>query len=636
MTRALFAALLACSCSDPAPAATSEPARPTPQAEPAAAVEAAPEAAEAPAAEAPAAAPPSQPVDLLHAVPTAIAVSSVYRDRAADVAKLVDGDPASAWNSRTGDLGGAWIDVRLPADATVTAIELTAGFTRASDTADLFTGNHRIARVRVLRDGTEVGVYPLDTESRALQSLPVAGGGGTYRIEVAEVLPGSNAEWRETCVSELRVMGRPASAVSDVWTPATGVGALPALSAAVSTPRESDDAMYFVLSGDGGVVRLGADARFRSVGRGAGALVAAPDGALYLRWARDSLSSFTVLSGAPERTVEIPREISWVQAIAPHAGGGVWAIGFTGAAYHDGSSWTVIPLERADYRDITVASDGTVFVLGTRGIYRRNGSSLEEVPVSGVTSPRYGRFILGAPELRVSYDGGMLRWDGRAWTPVTLPAGVTSYSARYRADGTAALARGADVVLVQRDGRESSLALATLGVRATRVGAMDFDGTGRLWLDTDVGLVVIAADLTTLLRHYPRGSIRELPGQFQQMFARGAGPGLPEAGEPDGHVHGTLRFGGAPLANAHVELCAEPARSPGSWGTPCEGQPLIFGGTTQADGTFDLWEVSEGAYDLAVERPDHSWYVTSNTPCCLSMRSGRVFEMRAIDVPARR
>ncbi|MCB9621916.1 MAG: hypothetical protein H6723_01105 [Sandaracinus sp.] len=94
-----------------------------------------------------------EPVDLLHAVGTELAVSSAYRNLRQQVERLVDGNPESAWNSATGDLTGAWIEVRLPADAEVTGIGLIPGFARISNGSDLFTGNHRVAEIRVLREG---------------------------------------------------------------------------------------------------------------------------------------------------------------------------------------------------------------------------------------------------------------------------------------------------------------------------------------------------------------------------------------------------------------------------------------------------------------------------------------------------
>lgn len=219
----VFVPLLVC-CGEAAPAAT-PPATSAPTA---AAPALPPPSAPPVAVAAPPAEPPrGEPVDLLRATSTEIAVSSAYRDDPGQAAKLVDGDLETAWNSRTGDLEGAWIDVSLPEGATVTSIELTAGFTHRSATADLFEGNHRVSRVRVLREGVEVGAFDVDPTSRALQSIPVHGAGGLYRIEIAAVVAGSRAEWREACISELRVMGHAPGASAGTTTPRVAVGALP-------------------------------------------------------------------------------------------------------------------------------------------------------------------------------------------------------------------------------------------------------------------------------------------------------------------------------------------------------------------------------------------------------------------------
>lgn len=125
--------------SEPRPPARHAPAQPPPVTSPA--VTPAPDAAIVPP---PAAAASQTPiVDLLQSVATDVAVSSVYRDETAQVGRLADGDLESAWNSRTGDLVGAWIDVRLPATAAVTSIAMTAGFTRRTDSGDLYTEGER-------------------------------------------------------------------------------------------------------------------------------------------------------------------------------------------------------------------------------------------------------------------------------------------------------------------------------------------------------------------------------------------------------------------------------------------------------------------------------------------------------------
>jgi len=173
-----------------------------------------------------AAAPAGAEVDLLGAVGTELAVSSAYRDRLTEVPRLFDGDLETAWNSASGEATDSWIEVRVPDGATVTAIEMTAGYTRVARN-DLFTGNHRITKVRVTKDGEELVVHDLDPESRELQRIPAAGGPGVYRVEVAEVRPGERDDWTETCVSELRVLGRAGDAAEGTRFPRYAIGSLP-------------------------------------------------------------------------------------------------------------------------------------------------------------------------------------------------------------------------------------------------------------------------------------------------------------------------------------------------------------------------------------------------------------------------
>lgn len=148
-------------------------------------------------------------VDLLATTTNTVVVSSAYEDDEAQAERLVDGDVGTAWNSRTGDLVGAWFEVHLPSAVRVTRVRLTVGYTRQrARGTDLFTGNHRVSRVRVTRDGQPVGEYALDVANRGFQDLPVTGLGGTYRFEVAALVPGSRTDWREVCISELQVLGR--------------------------------------------------------------------------------------------------------------------------------------------------------------------------------------------------------------------------------------------------------------------------------------------------------------------------------------------------------------------------------------------------------------------------------------------
>jgi hypothetical protein len=53
-------------------------------------------------------------VELLHATPSTIRVSSRVANKAIVPAHIADHDLATAWSSRSGDLVGAWVDVNVP------------------------------------------------------------------------------------------------------------------------------------------------------------------------------------------------------------------------------------------------------------------------------------------------------------------------------------------------------------------------------------------------------------------------------------------------------------------------------------------------------------------------------------------
>lgn len=148
-------------------------------------------------------------IELLHSVPSAVAVSSTVQNNSDQPAHLVDGDLTTAWSSRTGDLTTAWISFRVPSLSHVTAIKLTAGYTKETRTADLFTQNQRIGRVRVTRAGTVLGEFPLDPERRDLQTIPLDAAGGDFTVSFIDVHAGSRPAWREACVSEFEVWGQP-------------------------------------------------------------------------------------------------------------------------------------------------------------------------------------------------------------------------------------------------------------------------------------------------------------------------------------------------------------------------------------------------------------------------------------------
>lgn len=167
------------------------------------------------------------PIDLLRFGPARVDVSSNVDNPRDFPEHLVDGNEATAWNGRTGDLAGARISFAVPKGAKITGLVLSAGFNKISAKGeDLFLMNHRIKKLTVLHPvmaampgsvlesptSDVVTEWRLDPGRREPQVLPLSLPGGTYVLRIDEVEPGTKKEWRELVVSELRVMGIPAGA----------------------------------------------------------------------------------------------------------------------------------------------------------------------------------------------------------------------------------------------------------------------------------------------------------------------------------------------------------------------------------------------------------------------------------------
>src|SRR4051812_29610563 len=88
-------------------------------------------------------------VELLHRTDASVRVSSTVQNPANLPLHLVDGSLDTAWNSRTDDLVGAWIEVTVPPGATVDAVRLTAGYTFVGAHGDLFPANQRVRSIRI-------------------------------------------------------------------------------------------------------------------------------------------------------------------------------------------------------------------------------------------------------------------------------------------------------------------------------------------------------------------------------------------------------------------------------------------------------------------------------------------------------
>lgn len=154
-------------------------------------------------------------VDLLRAVATTITVSSQVANPKILPRHLVDRDLGTAWNSRTGELEGAWLRVVVPPGAVIEELRLTAGHTgKGPKQEDYFTMNPRVARIALEPRGGKRVEVALDVGRRDLQAVPIHAQGGLV-LRVVAIAPGSKTTWKEIAISELEVWGTPPPG----WTP---------------------------------------------------------------------------------------------------------------------------------------------------------------------------------------------------------------------------------------------------------------------------------------------------------------------------------------------------------------------------------------------------------------------------------
>ncbi|MFK7989498.1 MAG: hypothetical protein AB8I08_26010 [Sandaracinaceae bacterium] len=658
----LFAFLLsACGTSEPAPPTPAEPV-----VEPAGETEAPVEDPEseptAPedSADTPAAAAP-EPINLLRSVPSAVAVSSAYRESAEQVARLVDANTESAWNSRTGQLQGAWIDVRLPQDVTVTAIQMTAGFTRVNGSTDLFTGNHRVRRVRVTHGGDTVAEAELDPDNRTLQTIPLEGSGGDYRIELVELVPGSREDWREVCVSELRVLGR-APAPVPVYTPRTAIGALPelapplddaAIEAALDTLLDEEameTARLFVDQAEAPGLTMGEDGEVDVI-PGAERFARSPDGWVWVC----ARAGSSVLHG-PTGEHPLPSGVR-CGPLAAASDQRIWMLARDTLHTFNGSTWSVVPNPNVGRpNDLAVDGEGALWVVGETGAARLRGDAFEAVDVQGDAGAMNRVFAAGS-HVVVVHDGGRLRLvEGRL-----VPFEITGPDGRRPPLRSMTIASNGTLVAVHNEGRalyrtrpgapDERIALDDIEGRPQRVRALAFDRTNRLWMWADSSLTILGPDdLTHTVRHYAPGSLPELSraslggqmsGGVRGLYVEHNGPPLPDGETPAGRVHGRLVRNGAPLAAQTLLFCTNPMRGNlgSGYSDPCESSSESEHGffrlvRTRADGTFDFRDAPEQeTVHLVTLQSDRSWFYSPASACCARLRSGHDVDMGDIEIP---
>ena len=156
------------------------------------------------------------------------------------------------------------------------------------------------------------------------------------------------------------------------------------------------------------------------------------------------------------------------------------------------------------------------------------------------------------------------------------------------------------------------------------------DASGRIWITTDNGLVILDAR-GELLQQWLPGTVAGVDGTITAIAVVDDGPALPALRPAaTGTVTGKVTRGGKPVPRATVELCDLPLISFTT--SPCDSSTFARTATTDDAGRFQLPEIPIGSYSFAV-KPDARWRVMmTGSNCCSRLRAGGTFDVGTITV----
>lgn len=389
--------------------------------------------------------------------------------------------------------------------------------------------------------------------------------------------------------------------------------------------------------------------------------------------------AFTKLEGSPT---------TGVSEILQGRDGGMYLVGVEGVMRLEGATLRLVapsPFGPSNsLMDLAVDRDGTIWATGWKGVSFWNGSTWttegeavlgpDAVAPHGLALDGRSRvWVVSTSALLVREDGKWSRIDLAAHWPsppafddvVTGPRGVAFAAASH---GLLELSSPRELERVQVEDQDHDLLLETLAASPTgvlglrynvdevvRIGVdgtktrwrakRDFagldidevtpDDAGRLWVATDVGVVVLGPGDPPGKQavDWRSGRVPELAGKVYVIGVAGAGPVLPSEVGPvqTGGLAGKLVKGGKALARTAVEICPAPRLR--SETTPCAESATRLSTTTDAAGRFTVNDVPLGLYGLAA-KVGSEWHVVFGVEHAVRER-GRVHDVGEIEVKAR-
>lgn len=290
------------------------------------------------------------------------------------------------------------------------------------------------------------------------------------------------------------------------------------------------------------------------------------------------------------------------QAIAVDRAGKPWLVTSQKVFVREADAWKEVDLKSTRARSpyyltrAALASDGSVYAMGMDSVFQLvDGQPTKKLKLGGTSS---------YSELAVSTDGYLALID------------VDKVTAAKPAEGK---------LQSRRSGRDFKKGL---------IWAVGVDDGGRVWVGTDAGLSVVAADGSK--HEWPSGAAPEIAGEIKSILVLGSGPAeLPSAGEVrKGGLKGSIVDNDEkPVVGATLEVCPTPAFIYSK--TPCADQPVRFIGKTDAEGAWSFAEVPLGEYGVAV-KVGSKWQTTLGFSMHSAMKEGEVHDIGSIKLAAKK
>ena len=291
--------------------------------------------------------------------------------------------------------------------------------------------------------------------------------------------------------------------------------------------------------------------------------------------------------------------------------GTIWVLGPESVASWDGKGWKVHSRRQMFGADTTKAGfmgsvaagpNGTALVLGSRMAALYNGKTWRLYKAGQGFARR--RFLSRAyidPSGNAWITGlrGLYTLKGDTWETVPGPRGTSFLTGGKQ--GSLWIG-GTHSVFHIAEGRVNRLPVE----HGVRNGSED--SQGRLWLATYFGLLVRVGDKWEARQMHNS----DLPDNtITKIVSTGAGGTIPASKQqPNASIKGRMQWGDEKkIANAEMELCGSPNYLIRRGSTPCDGKPLAYKTRTDADGRFEIKNITPAVYRIAIKPEGRSRWI---------------------------